>query len=72
MPTELFPLSFGFLLQAALASEYLREISVSKEVRDTTVLDFDLFASNPARASAASLPGAPDPLDMGGASHPGQ
>jgi hypothetical protein len=46
MPTESFPLRLGFLLQTALSSVYLWEISVFREVRDTMVLDLDLFASD--------------------------
>jgi hypothetical protein len=62
MPTESFPLEARFLLQKSFALLYFREISVLREVRDTTVLDADLLASSPARTSADSLPGTPNDL----------
>jgi hypothetical protein len=60
MPIESLPLRPGSLLQADLALVYLLEINDFKDVRDTVALDLDLFASIPARVSAASLPGAPE------------
>jgi hypothetical protein len=57
---EDLPVRPGLLLQAVLASEYILAILVLRCVMDVTGLALILDPSIPARASAASLPGAPE------------
>jgi hypothetical protein len=57
---EVFAIRPASLLQAFLASEYLLAIFDFRCVRDVMGFDLIFIPSNPARASAASLPRAPE------------